>query len=35
MIVVGFYLIKYDLEFHDQGADSFDRHKPSAPPAVQ
>ena len=25
MIVVGFYLIKYDLEFKDLGADFFDR----------
>jgi len=25
MIVVGFYLIKYDLQFNDLGADFFDR----------
>jgi hypothetical protein len=25
MIVVGFYLIKYDLQFKDLGADFFDR----------
>jgi hypothetical protein len=25
MIVIGFYLIKYDLEFKDLGADFFDR----------
>ena len=25
MIVVGFYLIKYDLKFKDPGADFFDR----------
>ena len=35
MIIVGYYLIKYDLKFNDLGADFFDRRNRSTLPAVR